>query len=182
MIKELSNFAMTIVLISILITIINMILPEGKNKKYVTFISGLIITIIMINPIISLLNIDIDIGEVFNQNNTIMANSEYKQKLEAKQKELISETYESNLKLDIISRLEEDGYKIKDISVEIDDKSYELNKINLNVEFYDGDIEPIVIDVSKNYSDSVSEYDKQKIKDKLNSIYMVDKNMININN
>lgn len=157
-----------------------MILPDNKNKKYVSFVCGLIVTIIMLNPIINLLNIDIDISKLLSENKVALANSEYSSMLKARQDAVITDTYKEKLKLDIVERLEEEGYKVSNIELYIDGETYEPTKIEMNIESYDGEINPIVIDVSNKSSDKVSEMDKQKIKNKLNSIYLIDKENINI--
>ena len=53
MIKFISSWAGGIVLSVIIATILEMILPEGKNKKYIKTVIGVYILFAIISPIIS---------------------------------------------------------------------------------------------------------------------------------
>ncbi len=163
------------------ITIIEMILPNNKIKKYVMFVSTIILVIVIINPIIVLFDKNINLENILNDSETFLASSEYTAKLQyAKEKE-IGETYNALLEEDIINRLKENGYIVKDISVEIDKESYEPVKVNLEIEHDDGSIQDVVIDVSLNSTNKISNIEISKIKDILNDTYEIEKNKIIVN-
>ena len=84
-----NQFAMSLVSSIVAITIIEMILPSNKIKKYVVFVSSIVLVIVVINPITSILNKNIDIESVLKDNETFILNSEYKNKMQyAKEKDI----------------------------------------------------------------------------------------------
>lgn len=176
MIEILSNNATTLVVAVILITIIEMILPSGSNKKYIKFFSGIILMIIIITPIINVLNTNIDIEKFINDNQIEISNIEYEVN-----EDYIYDAYSENLKQDIISRLEENGYEVVDVDLIIDKESYEPTELELKVKHNDGEIQPIVIDVFKNSQAELSSYDKEILRTLINSNYGIKKSKIVIN-
>ena len=77
-----NQFAMSLVSSIVAITLIEMILPSNKIKKYVVFVSSIVLVIVVINPITSILNKNIDIESVLKDNETFILNSEYKNKMQ----------------------------------------------------------------------------------------------------
>ena len=51
MISWFNSWAQGIILAVIIVTILEMIVPEGKNKKYIKIVMGVYITFTMISPI-----------------------------------------------------------------------------------------------------------------------------------
>lgn len=176
MINALANTASTVVAAVILITIIEMLLPDGNMKKYVKFFGGLILMLVIITPIINLFNSDIDIKKLIEANEIEVSNIEYELNENA-----IYDSYNNNLELDIIKRLEENGYKVIEIELETDKNTYQPTDLELVIEHDDGDIQPIVIDVFDNVSSKVSSYDKEIIKTLINLNYGIKKSNIEIN-
>ena len=181
MIEMFSNFASSLVAAIIAITIAEMLLPNSKNKKYVTFVSTMILCVVIINPIISLLNQNVNIEDFLEKQETEIASSEYTAKMEYAKEKSINDMYRDALKQDIITRLKDNGYIVKNISFEIDSVSYEPTKMELEIEHKDGDIEKVVIDVSSNISEDISLVEKAKVKDILYSAYHIDRKNIRIN-
>lgn len=176
MINELSNTASTLVAAVVLITIIEMLLPFGNMKKYVKFFGGLILMLVIITSIINLLNSDIDIEKLIEENQIEVSSIEY----EFNESHIFN-SYNENLKLDIIKRLEENGYKVLDIDIITDKNTYEPTDLELVIEHDDGEIQPIVIDVFKTVSPELSSYDKEIIKTLINLNYGIKKSNIKIN-
>lgn len=175
------EYVISLVLSIVSITIIEMILPSNKTKKYAMFVSTIILVIAIINPIIVLFDKNINLEDIFNDSETFLASSEYTAKLQyAKEKE-IGETYNMLLEEDIVNRLKERGYIVKDIFVEIDKESYEPVKINLEIEHDDGTIQDVVIDVSSNNTNKISNIEISKVKDILYETYEIEKNKIIVN-
>lgn len=104
MIESLSNYAMTIVCSSLMINLIQMILPNGHSRKYVIFVCGVITTIILISPVITFLNKDFDIQAVLNLNEEKLFDIE-KEKYEEYYADEIISTYKSNIENGIVMRL-----------------------------------------------------------------------------
>lgn len=176
MINTLSNTASTLVAAVILITIIEMLLPSGNMKKYVKFFGGIILMLVIITPIMNLLNSNIDIEKMIEKNQIEVSSIEYEFN-----ENHIYNSYNENLKLDIIKRLEENGYKVLDMKIVTDKNTYQPTDLELVIEHDDGDVQPIVIDVFKNASNNLTSYDKEVIKTIINLNYGIKKSNIKIN-
>lgn len=173
MVENISNYTTTIICTIMMTVIIKMIVPNGKNKKYVLFICGMITTITILEPLIKIMNLDIN--EVLAKNE--MKYEEYKAD-DSLYKNTINESYENVLIEDITNRLKENGYSISNVRVEYSD-DYMINKIYLNLEDEDGYVQPVKIEVSNNQSDSrVSDITKNKIQNILKENYGVEKDNI----
>lgn len=177
-----SDFASSLVSSIIAITLIEMILPNNNNKKYITLVSSVILVIVIINPIVSLLNKDFDLENILKIEEEVLANSEYSQKMQYAKEQNINNTYKVFLKDDITKRLEENGYIVRHVDVVIDEETYEPTEMELEIEHDDGYVQKVVIDVSKNISNSISDIEVAKIKAMLNSVYGTVTNQIKINN
>ncbi len=181
MISYFSNFASSLVTCIIVITMIEMILPNNNLKKYVIFTSTIVLSIIIINPIISIFNSEIAVEDIISAEEKELVNNEYTSQLEYAKQKSIYELYDDALKKDIIARLESNGYKVKNMSLTVDRNSYEPIKMQLEIEHYDGDIQKVIIDVSNNNTDEISLFDIAKVKDILSSTYNINSSNIIIN-
>lgn len=176
-----NKFAMSLVSSIIAITFIEMILPSNKIKKYVVFVSSIVLVIVVINPIMTIFNKNINIENILKDNETFILNNEYKNKMHYAKEKDIENTYRTFLKDDIISRMKENGYIVRNISVEVDDKTYEVTGMELEIEHDDGSIQNVVIDVSINEEKKSETIEVSEIKDLLCETYGVKKNNIIIN-
>ena len=174
MLDFLSNYTTTIICTIIMIIIIKMIIPDGKNRKYILFICGLVLTLVLFEPILGLMKLDIN--QVFAQNE--YEYQEYKTD-DSLYKNALMESYEKALIQDITNRLEENGYKVSNVRVEYNEDTFKPTKIYLNLEDSEGYIQPVKIEVISNNSDlKVDEFTKSKIKEIIKSNYGTDKNNI----
>lgn len=176
-----NQFAMSLVSSVVAITLIEMILPSNKIKKYVVFVSSIVLVIVVINPITSILNKNIDIESILKDNETFILNSEYKNKMQYAKEKDMQDTYNAFLKDDIISRMKENGYLVRNVSVKVDDKTYEVTEMELEIEHDDGSIQNVVIDVSVSENGKTENVEVSKIKDLLCKTYGVEKSNIIIN-
>lgn len=176
-----NQFAMSLVSSVVAITLIEMILPSNKIKKYVVFVSSIVLVIVVINPITSILNKNIDIESILKDNETFILNSEYKNKMQYAKEKDMQDTYNTFLKDDIISRMKENGYLVRNISVKVDNKTYEVTEMELEIEHDDGSIQNVVIDVSVSENGGTDNVEVSKIKDLLCKTYGVEKSNIIIN-
>lgn len=168
MVQSISNYTTTIICTIMMTIIIKMIAPSGKNKKYILFICSLITTIVILEPLIKIFNVDIN--EVLANNE--MKFEEYKAD-DSLYQNAIKNSYESVLIDDIINRLKENGYTVSNVRVEYD-IDYRPTKIYLNLEDNEGYIQPVKIEVSSNQSDShINSITKNKIKNILKENYGV---------
>ncbi|WP_425448601.1 stage III sporulation protein AF [Dethiothermospora halolimnae] len=124
MIDFLRAWVSDIVVVVILISFLEIILPKGNMKRYINMVIGLLIIIVLINPFINLLSKDIDIeGEVF-KNIVDGQNIEYSNDEELKeirQKQVI-DIYKLSLKKEILSLIKsKTEHSVKAISVKINE-------------------------------------------------------------
>lgn len=137
----LRDWTTNILIISIFISLLEIILPKSNMKRYIEMIIGLLIIIVIINPFIKLLNGNIDIErEVFasitkSNNINYYDNNDLK---EIQEKQMI-EIYKRKLIEDVKSLIEKDGnYLVKQIVLDIetiDENNYgKINKISINIE------------------------------------------------
>lgn len=170
MIENISNYTMTIVCVLMMMIIIKMIIPDSTNKKYILFVCGMITTTLLIEPILNLLNVDIN--EVLAKNQIEYQENKIDESL---YNTTIQNTYEKNLIEDIVNRLKENGYKVSNVKVEYDKETYKPQKVYLNLENADGFIQPVKVEVSNNKKDStINEVTKNKIKKIINDNYGID--------
>lgn len=195
MVNEISNWAGGIVTSVIVITILEMLIPEGKNKKYIKTVLGIYLLFTIISPIakaitgdeINLKNI-IQIDEFKNKNTNIHA---------IETNASIEKIYETNLKEDIINKLAQKGYEANriDLKIELEDKNNygRINHIYVQIREKENGtskqtinkIEKINIEIENNLENiqertSLSQIETQKIKTYISTIYNVEENIITI--
>ena len=195
MIEFLSSWAQGIIVAVIIATLIEMILPNSSSKKYVKVVIGMYILFTIVSPIIKKLGgkdinlntIDIEKYEqqISKSDNTIS------RKFEDNNTRSIKDIYVSNLKADISAKLKEKGYEIDTSDIQIkDDENYTIVKITLKLIKMDQKQEKnneIVINtveigntISQKDSKTLSDDDKQEVKDYISETYDIDKKNINI--
>ena len=158
-----NSWAQGIILAVIIATIIEIILPEGNNKKYIKTVIGIYILFVMIHPLVSKIsNKNLDIDKVIKDTTSKM--NEYKtEDLSLQTNKYIEETYLEKMKEDITEKIQEKGYDINFLNLDIEIE---------NEEFY-GEIKSIDIGVcKKEIEENISE----------NTIQKIDKVEINISN
>ena len=195
MIEFLSSWAQGIIVAVIIATLIEMILPNSSSKKYVKVVIGMYILFTIVSPIIKKLggkdinlntiNIEKYEQQISKSDNTIS------RKFEDNNTRSIKDIYVSNLKADISAKLKEKGYEIDTSDIQIkDDENYTIEKITLKlikVEQKQGKNNEIVINtveigntISQKDSKTLSDDDKQEVKDYISETYDIDKKNINI--
>ena len=135
MIEWLKTWASQIIVAIIIAVIFELIIPNGKNKKYIKMVINLYVLFVLINPIISkftdLDSLDLskyDYEKYLSQNTIVETSSS------TKSEEIIKDTFEKSIKEDIQRKLSEQGYNVKNISINIDNNSYEkINWIKISV-------------------------------------------------
>ena len=195
MIEFLSSWAQGIIVAVIIATLIEMILPNSSSKKYVKVVIGMYILFTIVSPIIkklggkdinlNTLNIEKYEQQISKSDNTIS------RKFEDNNTRSIKDIYVSNLKADISAKLKEKGYEIDTSDIQIkDDENYTIEKITLKLikmEQKQGKNNEIVINtveigntISQKDSKTLSDDDKQEVKDYISETYDIDKKNINI--
>lgn len=131
-----SSWIQGIIIAVIISTIIEMILPEGNSKKYIKVVIGVYILFSIVSPVINkVTGTSFQVSDIFNIDEYIEASSSNTyQNLEQSQEEQIKEIYISSLKSDMKEKIENKGYTVVDIILEVaDNEEYTLNKITLDL-------------------------------------------------
>lgn len=170
----LNTWLQGIIVAVVIASIIQMILPNGNNKKYIKVVLGVYVVFQIITPVInkffnsdfevsSLIDIDkytkkMETYEVSSKNTDINKTNE----------DSIKQIYITNLKKDIKTKLEDKDYLIKDVEVQVEnnenydiksltiyvngknDNKEENNKEKTENNIHINEIEKIEINVSKN--------------------------------
>ena len=115
-----SSWAQGIIVAVIIATIIEMLLPNNGNGKYVKVIIGIFVLFSIISPVIN---------KFSNSKNSKIGLEDYIKKAEnnttevsnvsLNNKETIKLMYEENLKIDIKSKITQKGYTVGNVNLEI---------------------------------------------------------------
>lgn len=123
MVSFISSWAQQIIFAVIIGTILQMLLPEGKNKKYIKIVIGVYVLFAVISPVIGK-NIDLNLDE-FN----LSVNSAESSLDETSQNQ-INDLYTTNLKQDIILKLKNKGYGCENVDLKTNE-NYEVLEISV---------------------------------------------------
>lgn len=191
-----------IIVAVIIASIIEMILPNGNSKKYIKMVIGVYIVFNIVAPVINKVTNNsfslesiIDVNKYTNQIESYEVSSE---KLDSNNESSIKEMYKINLEKDMKSKLEEKGYIVNSINIEINnDKEYTIKSVDLKISKTGEQeekkantvekIEKVNIEVSvenriennENIENvEISEKEKNEIKEYISSTYEVNKKKI----
>lgn len=137
MISWFNSWAQEIILAVIIVTILEMIVPEGRNKKYIKIVMGVYITFTIISPIITKVtgnNFELDVSkyeDLFNLNSVQGVNE-----ITSLNNQSIENLYLNTIKTDIKTELDKEGYESKKINITSD-----INVENEEAKIYKIDIE-----------------------------------------
>lgn len=111
----------SIIIAIIFVIIIEMLLPNGANKKYVQMISGIYLMFTILNPFLGLFNkeIDIDLFENYKSVETSVNMTDEK----------LKSYYIESLKTTMKSQLKELGFDVNKINVLLDSTGSEITQI-----------------------------------------------------
>lgn len=135
MIENLSSWAKGITLAVIVVSILEMLLPNNKTKKYIKMVMGVLILFNIISPFINAKDLknlnEIDASKYVNENN--------KNYVEQKSMdERLEELYIEEIEKDIIKKVEKKGYKVSmckvDAKITKNEEETGITKIKLKVE------------------------------------------------
>lgn len=135
MIENLSSWAKGITLAVIVVSILEMLLPNNKTKKYIKMVMGVFILFNIISPFINandLKNLnEIDASKYVNENNENYVEQK-------SMDERLEELYIEEIEKDIIKKVEKKGYKVSmckvDAKITKNEEETGITKIKLKVE------------------------------------------------
>ena len=205
MIEFLSSWAKGLGLAIVVVSILEMILPNNKTKKYIRMVMGVYILFTIISPFIkNKQTIDVSNFEIEKYNNYVSTSEKTTQTSMDKR---IEELYIDKLEKDISKKVKEQGYDILncEVKAKLNDseenseiskiklqvKKNEKNKINQELSLENKVVEEIqkirpintnIVEREKsNKSEKITNEDKQKIKKFLMEEYGVKEKCLEIN-
>ena len=140
MIEFLSSFAKSVGLSIVIVSILEMILPNNKTKKYIRIVMGIFILFNIVSPFVNnkeIFNLsDIDFEKYYtSEANAKLQTEEINQDSMNKR---IEELYVQELEKDIETKIKEKGYKVINCSVSVkignENEETKISKIKLNIE------------------------------------------------
>ena len=135
MIEFLSSWAKGLGLAIVIVSILEMLLPNNKTKKYIRMVMGLYILFTIISPFIknrALFNIEnIDLSKYQNDYSSVETSVD-----QTSMDERIQVLYVEELEKDITKKVEEKGYEVTECKVKanIQDENNTISKIKLKIE------------------------------------------------
>lgn len=198
MVEFIITWAKGIIVAVIIASIIEMILPNGNSKKYIKMVIGVYIVFNIVAPIINKVTNNsfsfesiLDVSKYTNQLESYEVSTE---KLDSNNESNIKEMYKINLEKDMKSKLEEKGYVVNSISIQINnDKEYTIKSVDLKIgkkaeeepKKTNSTIEKVNIQIGienkeqNNENIEITEKEKNEIKEYISSTYEVNKKKIN---
>lgn len=135
MIEWIKNWTEGIIIAVIISIIIEMLVPEGKNKKYIKVVSGIYILYTIINPFLGN-NISLNTENFSSQittKNTALTSSDT----------TVAETYISSLEEYFKEKITELGYEVNEVKITCNFDYSEILKINIKMKSINYDVEII---------------------------------------
>lgn len=164
----------------LLITVVLHLLPKKSYRKYVHFFSGILLTILVASPILSLIGDEealrkkINQEEFFQGMDNIKMDTEY---LEMTQKERYIREYERAVGMDVSRMAEEKQLVAEDVEVNLTDE-YQVQFIDMTVKFSKEDS---VFVQKAVYANDSEEYPMvYEFRQDLMDFYRLDENQIRI--
>lgn len=133
-----SGWIQGIIIAVIISTIIEMILPEGTSKKYIKVVIGVYILFSIVSPVISKVTGNefrvSDILDLEKYMEKSKESSSMQNQLENQNQNQIKDIYLSSIKSDIKQKIENKGYQVQNINLEVEnDEQYTLKQLRLQV-------------------------------------------------
>ena len=191
-----SGWIQGIIIAVIIGTIIEMLLPDGNCKKYVKVVIGVYILFSIVSPVITkVTGNEFRVSDIYDINTYIEVSAKSSQEnIENSQQNQIKQVYLTNLKNDMKQKIQEKGYSVKSLTLEIsNDEQYTLKKIFAQVSKRKNEennevkgVNEINITISNTTENieediSISTKEQNDLKAYLSGIYNLEKKNININ-
>ncbi len=129
------NWVKNLVCFYLLLTVVQHLLPKKSYQKYVRFFSGMLLTILVVSPVLSLLGNEellqqkISQVEFFQDMDNMKLDTEH---LETTQKEVYLREYENAVGMDVSRMAEEKQLAVQEVNVHLT-QEYEVESIEMTV-------------------------------------------------
>lgn len=196
MIEFIKNWAEGIVIAVIIATILEMLLPDNKNKKYISTVIGIYILFAIISPIISkFTGQSINLKDYANKDTSLSTSNTMNNIALLESSSNVEDVYIKTLKSDITDKLKSKGYFVSFIDLKVNTSSKsnygEIEGIYLNLSLMEeknsiNNVNEVKINVSENSNntkkvDNISEENINTIIEFLVDTYGISKDKIYIN-
>ena len=169
MILAIKNWCEGIIIAIIISTIVELLLPNGNNKKYVKVVSGIYIMFVILHPILEMLKYDINFENMFNFGET--------QQVTQTMSQDIKDIYVVGIKESIKQDIEKLGYNVETLEILLDSNYENIEKIELKVELKEDKVQAVEkVEIGKDKTDLDNSY--SEIIDLLKENYLVDETKI----
>lgn len=169
MILAIKNWCEGIIIAIIISTIVELLLPNGNNKKYVKVVSGIYIMFVILNPILEMLKYDINFENMFNFGET--------QQVTQTMSQDIKDIYVVGIKESIKQDIEKLGYNVETLEILLDSNYENIEKIELKVELKEDKVKAVEkVEIGKDKTDLDNSY--SEIIELLKENYLVDETKI----
>ena len=127
-----SSWLKDIVVLFILISIAELVMPKGNMKKYIDLIIGFLIIFTIISPFAKIVKKDFSFDQtVLNYSNSIDFSDKDEVRFQLEQDKQIERLYKEKIKDEIIKLVEEESvYKVEDLSLDLIDEDEVYGRIN----------------------------------------------------
>lgn len=193
-----SSWAGQIIVAVVIATLFEMILPEGKNKKYIKMVIGLYVVFTIISPIVSKASQSDwnEITQKYQEYFNVPETDSQTATMEAQYDKNIQTAYEQGMKQDMKERLKEKGYQVEKINLEFTTENKDsygtIEKIEIKITGKEkqeetntiAKIEPVnKIEIGtqaeeKENTYSLTESEKREIKELFETVYAIQQNQI----
>lgn len=171
MIEFFKNWCEGIIVAVIISIIIESILPEGNNRKYVKVVIGIYIIFTILNPFLGKLDTDIEFTNMIN-----MATIETSAVDTENIKQMYTSGIEETLKMNIEEKF---GYKVNKINITYDENFENIENINIEIQNTNiVKVEKVEIGKENEVIEEDSDYDD--VKKYISENYELDKDKISI--
>lgn len=135
MISWISSWAQGIIISVIIASIIEMILPDGSCKKYIKIVIGVFILFNIVTPVIDKFsNNSVNIASIIDFDKYSDSKEVVSTNLEESNNFNIKQMYETNLKIDIKSKIKSKGFEVQDVVLKTsDDEEYRIESIDISI-------------------------------------------------
>ena len=169
MILAIKNWCEGIIIAIIISIIVELLLPNGNNKKYVKVVSGIYIMFVILNPILEMLKYDINFENMFNFGET--------QQVTQTMSQDIKDIYVVRIKESIKQDIEKLGYNVETLEILLDSNYENIEKIELKVELKEDKVKAVEkVEIGKDKTDLDNSY--SEIIELLKENYLVDETKI----
>lgn len=149
MIVEMKKWCEGIIIAVIISIIIEMIIPDGKNKKYIKVIIGVYIMFVSLSPLLGFLKYDLkfdDFEKIAETSSNTIENSQN-----------IKDIYILGIEENLKNEIENLGYKVNSVKIFTDLNYENIEKIELKIDGKKGEISNIKIgENNENYEDIIN--------------------------